>query len=223
MRRIRRLPRLGRLLVALAAGGALFGIATAVQADIPDSGTINACYYSPGKLAPANPRKGALRVIDTSKGQTCARDETALSWNAAGVTGAQGPTGPTGATGPTGPTGPVGAVIRNGYVFADGTLCCGSNGFTVTHTAGTGDYTINFPAGTFNSAGGGLPAITVNTNFDNVLARVGSVVQNGDGSASFEVVMADGADHEFDFIINQHNGPQVAGSVAVKGPRTNSP
>jgi|SRR5581483_11154876 len=96
MHRLRSLGRGGRLLVALAVGGALFGIATAVQADIPDSGTINACYYSPGKLAPANPRKGALRVIDKSKGQTCASDETSLSWNAKGVSGATGPTGPTG-------------------------------------------------------------------------------------------------------------------------------
>ena len=114
MRRLRSLSVGGRLLVALAVGGALFGIATAVQAVIPDSGTINACYYSPGKLALTNPRKGALRVIDTSKGQTCAKDETALSWNAAGVTGAQGATGPTGATGATGATGPTGLTGASG-------------------------------------------------------------------------------------------------------------
>src|SRR5581483_7437965 len=96
MNRLRSLSRGGRLLVALGVGGALFGSATAVQADIPDSGTIDACYYSPGKLALTTPRKGALRVIDTSKGQSCAADETALSWNAKGVTGATGPTGPVG-------------------------------------------------------------------------------------------------------------------------------
>jgi hypothetical protein len=97
MRRLRSLSRGGRILVALAVGGAVFGIATAVYADIPDSGVINSCY---GKT-----NGGFLRVIDTSKGQKCAFNENPLSWNAAGVTGASGATGATGPTGPTGPTG----------------------------------------------------------------------------------------------------------------------
>ena len=138
MHRLRGLGRGGRVLLALAIGGGLFGIATVVQADIPDAGTINACYYSPGKLALANPRKGALRVIDRSKGQSCLKDETALSWNGAGVTGPTGPTGlrgPTGSSsagpkGATGSTGPTGATGTKGDVGPTGVGLTGSTGPT---------------------------------------------------------------------------------------------
>jgi hypothetical protein len=98
-----------RLVLALAAGGAVFGIASAVQASIPDaSGVIHGCYNT--SLAHGSPT-GALRVIDTAKPNgNCASWETPLSWSAnAGVTGATGPTGPTGPTGATGSTGPTGA------------------------------------------------------------------------------------------------------------------
>jgi hypothetical protein len=93
MSRLRALGRGGRLLVALAVGGALFGIATAVQADIPDSGVIHGCY----KIYQGH----ALRVIDTSQGEHCLPGELPLDWNAAGVTGARGATGPTGPRGPS--------------------------------------------------------------------------------------------------------------------------
>jgi hypothetical protein len=74
-----RRPRGGRLLVAVAIGGALFGVATAVQASIPDSsGVAHSCYFVLGKLTKTPPRPGALRVIDTAKGQTCAADEQAI-------------------------------------------------------------------------------------------------------------------------------------------------
>ncbi|HEX3455695.1 MAG TPA: hypothetical protein VHS03_13795 [Gaiellaceae bacterium] len=43
--------RFRRLLVLVAAGGAAFGIASAVQASIPDaSGVAHACYLIKGKL-----------------------------------------------------------------------------------------------------------------------------------------------------------------------------
>ena len=70
---------------ALIAGGVAF-------ATIPDPGTgvIHGCYNT--SLAHGNPT-GALRVIDTAKpGGSCASWETALNWNANGVTGARGPT-----------------------------------------------------------------------------------------------------------------------------------
>src|SRR5437764_13029221 len=100
---VRGLGRGGRLLLALAVGGGIFGIATAVQADIPDSGVIHACYQK---------QNGQLRVIDADQGQSCRPSEVALSWNQTGPTGATGATGPPGPTGPrgaTGPTGPKGA------------------------------------------------------------------------------------------------------------------
>jgi hypothetical protein len=65
---------------ALVSGGA-------VWATIPDSsGVIHACYKT---------SNGALRVIDTGLGGTCAASETALQWN---QTGPPGPAGPAGAT-----------------------------------------------------------------------------------------------------------------------------
>ncbi len=107
MHRLRGLSRGGRLVLALAVGGAVFGIATAVQASIPDSsGVIHGCYNN--SLAHGYPT-GALRVIDTSKvNGNCASWETPLNWLQAAPTGATGPTGQTGPTGPTGATGPTG-------------------------------------------------------------------------------------------------------------------
>ena len=84
MHRLRRLSRGGRLLLGLVVGTAVFGIATAVQASIPDaSGVIHGCYMKSG---------GALSVIDASV-ITCKSGQTALDWNQRGVTG------PTGAQG----------------------------------------------------------------------------------------------------------------------------
>jgi hypothetical protein len=108
MFRLRGLSRGGRLLLALAAGGALFAIATAVQASIPDaSGVIHGCYNN--SLTHGNPT-GALRVIDTAKANgTCAGWELPLNWNQRGVTGAKGVRGPTGLRGAKGATGPTGS------------------------------------------------------------------------------------------------------------------
>jgi BclA-like protein len=62
-----------RLLVALVAGSAAFGVVSIVQASIPGpNGVINACY-----------RKGSgeLRVIDT--GEACKSKEKPLTWSQA--------------------------------------------------------------------------------------------------------------------------------------------
>jgi len=100
MRCFRGLGGSGRVLVALAVGGAIFGLATAVQADISDSGTIHSCYA----------KDGSLRVIDTSAGQSCnTKKETQLDWAQNGQKGATGATGPTGSAGATGPKGATGA------------------------------------------------------------------------------------------------------------------
>jgi hypothetical protein len=95
MNRFPRLGIAGKVLVAAAVGGVLFGVATAVQASIPDSsGVIHGCYNT--SLAHGSPT-GALRVIDTAKvNGNCAAWEAPLNWNQAGATGARGPTGPVG-------------------------------------------------------------------------------------------------------------------------------
>jgi collagen triple helix repeat protein len=130
----------GRLLLALAAGAAVFGIATAVQATIPDSkGVIHACY---AKIS------GALRVIDTAKGQTCSGSEYGVNRSRRGPTGSGGPTGqpgtpgqpgakgatgPQGVTGATGATGAFGPMGSQGDPGSPGTP--GTDGQDVTGTA----------------------------------------------------------------------------------------
>jgi len=88
-----------RVLVALAVAGVAFGIASTVQADIPDGGIVQACYGKPG-----TPQKGALRVRDADQGEQCRFNENPISWGVAGATGQTGPTGPTGPSGSAGPT-----------------------------------------------------------------------------------------------------------------------
>jgi hypothetical protein len=116
MHRFRGLGRGGRLLLALAVGGAVFGIASVVQADIPDSGVIHGCYGKPGTT-----HKGELRVRDASQGEQCRFYENQLDWNQIGPTGVTGPTGPTGPTGAAGPS-----FIASGFVSPAGVLQAGT-------------------------------------------------------------------------------------------------
>ena len=63
--------RVGLLVMAMA----LLLVGSVAYASIPDSqGAIHACR---------NAKSGALRVIDTDKGQTCTKDEVALNWETA--------------------------------------------------------------------------------------------------------------------------------------------
>lgn len=131
MQRLRSLSR-GRVPVALAVGGALFGIASAVQASIPDaSGVIHGCYV---KSAAPGSQPGALRVIDTALGQTCQLSEGALTWSQHGPTGVRGPTGP---KGPTGPSDAYNA-YRKSFVAIPG----GSSATVVSLTLPAGYYTL---------------------------------------------------------------------------------
>jgi hypothetical protein len=127
MDRLHSLGRGRRLVVALVAGAAVFGIASVVQADIPDNGIIHGCYGKEGTAF-----KGQLRVRDSSRQEQCRAYENPLDWNASG------PTGPTGATGPTGPAG----ISLFAVVNADGTLVHGTATGAVKN--GSGDYTVTF-------------------------------------------------------------------------------
>jgi hypothetical protein len=91
---------LRKTLVLVAALVAVIGAAVAATAAIPDSnGVIHACR---------NTKTGALRAIDSERGQTCSKDEAALTWNQIGPQGPAGPAGPQGPAGPAGPPGPAG-------------------------------------------------------------------------------------------------------------------
>jgi hypothetical protein len=112
--------------VAVVVAGAVFGIATAVQASIPDaSGVIHGCYNT--SLAHGNPT-GALRVIDTGAANGhCASWEAPLDWNQRG---------------PTGPTGPAGTATT--------VTAAETNSVNLTTSiAGTDLATLNLPAGSF--------------------------------------------------------------------------
>jgi hypothetical protein len=72
--------RYKRVLLALAVAGAAFGVASAVQASIPDAnGVAHGCYLTKPKLGQADPRPGDLRLIDTDAGKQCASDEQPVS------------------------------------------------------------------------------------------------------------------------------------------------
>jgi hypothetical protein len=83
---------------ALAATALAGGIAVAA---IPGpGGTIEACYTK---------TTGALRLIDSERGQTChPSKELAIQWSQAGPKGDPGPAGPAGPTGPKGDPGAAG-------------------------------------------------------------------------------------------------------------------
>jgi hypothetical protein len=92
-------------IACLAAGSALLsGVALA---DIPDGGVFHGCVKDK-----SGDNEQTLRLIDTSSGGTCRKNETMVSWNMlgpAGPAGAQGPAGPAGAQGLMGPAGAPGA------------------------------------------------------------------------------------------------------------------
>jgi hypothetical protein len=82
MNRLHGLSSAGRLLLAVVVGGVTFGIASAVQASIPDANGVIHGYYNIS-LAHGSPL-GALRVIDTAKiNGNCASWESPLNWEPA--------------------------------------------------------------------------------------------------------------------------------------------
>ena len=82
----------------------VLGFPMIASAVMPNGNTFTAC---------ASKKTGALRVIDKSKNQRCAKTETPLTWSK---------TGPTGARGPTGTNGTPGFERAYAYVQADGTV-----------------------------------------------------------------------------------------------------
>ena len=195
----------GRIVLALLVGGAVFGIASVVQADIPDSGVIHGCYGKPG-----TPQKGQLRVVDASQGEQCRFNENALDWNQAGATGA------TGATGPTGPTGGINAIERQGIVSAAGALVA-SSGFTVTHTQGSVVYDITFPAGTWLPDATNFPVMSGNvfnvvTGYNPAL-NIAQATLFGDGSLVYTVIPGGAIEQKFEFTVLQHVRPNNPGTL----------
>ena len=131
-------------IAVLAALGGAAAVGTLAIAAVPSAdGTINGCY---------GPLIGNLRIIDTSKGESCKQGEQAISWNQKGQVGPAGPAGAKGATGATGPAGPVGPAGPAGAKGATGAT-------GATGPAGAkGDIGAQGPAGAPGAAGTAGPA-----------------------------------------------------------------
>ena len=150
--------------MAIALGGAIFGVAAAVQASVPDSkGVIHGCY----QYTTTNNNYGRLRVFDTAKGGGCNALEKPVNWRQRGVTGATGATGPTGLTGPsgaagptgptgiTGPTGPTGATGASGPTGAPSVWIVRAPPTLIDPTSTKKIATLTLPAGTFEVGAAG--------------------------------------------------------------------
>jgi hypothetical protein len=130
----------------------VFGIATAVQAAIPDAqGVIHGCYNS----------QGALRVIDSASA-TCKSSETALNWNQRGI---PGPTGAKGDQGIQGPSGPKGATGQKGATGSAGSLSTYTNSTVTSIPAGTVNGTSVMCNGSDVPTGGGAAVQYTGMNF----------------------------------------------------------
>jgi hypothetical protein len=113
------------LVIIVLAG--VIGFPMIASAVMPNGNTLNAC---------ASKKTGALRVIDKSKNQRCAKTETPLTWSK---------TGPTGARGPSGTNGTPGSARAYAYVQADGTVVA-ARSKNISVQADTGDagvYCVN--------------------------------------------------------------------------------
>ena len=216
----------------------VFGLAAIAYATIPDSGKVYTACMLTGV--------GSVRLIDPSlpphnRMSHCTPFETQITWNQKGQAGPQGPKGDTGATGQTGadgaqgpkgdtgPQGPQGSAgpagpntTFSGSVNPNGTPQ--ESGFTVQHTAASGLYRIDFPAGTFNGNAGKFLIATVTpigpATFVNFASSIAPIA--ADGSGSFEVQF-DGGETLFDFIVavsittGSNGGTAFSGSVNPNG------
>ena len=202
--KIKNIGRGGKIVLTLVVAGLAFGIATGVQAAIPSAnGEIYGCYAKPG-----TPSQGALRVVD--QGNPCKPGENPLMWS---QTGPQGPQGPPGPQGPIGPTGPKTVTERQGMVGSDATIYY-SDGFTVTHTAGSGVYVIDFPCGTFNYDLVNFPIIDITAfSASKQTWGIGQEVLWGCGAFEATIGTYGNGDHQFVFNVLQHNGPNVPGKA----------
>jgi hypothetical protein len=126
----------GQLTLIIIVLGVVIGFPMIASAVIPNGNTYNACAAKKG---------GALRVIDKSKNQRCAKTETALSWSKTGPPGAPGARGATGTSGTNGTNGTPGSARAYAYVHADGTLDpARSKNISVQEDAGDpGVYCVN--------------------------------------------------------------------------------
>jgi hypothetical protein len=161
----RRPARRSRFAVAIAVAVVLVGVGSIASASIPDArGVLHGCY---AKI------NGALRIIDTGRGQVCSGTENSVVWSQRGPTGAQGVPGPAGpqgtpgaqgadgakgATGPVGPAGVQGPAGAKGATGAMGPAGSGGGPGPAGSTGGRGPTGAAGPTGPSGSNGTGYLA-----------------------------------------------------------------
>jgi hypothetical protein len=155
---------------------AIAGGVTYAVADIGGGGVISGCYKT---------QNGQLRLIDPPT-DSCHPSETAISWSQTGPQGPKGDKGdpgPQGLTGPQAPAGPPGPGTKTVSGYVDGN---GNPAFSSSRTA-VGQYTVSFPAGTWNTFP--VPPVIVMTGIGTGFRLVtwSSAVFSADGSASFAI------------------------------------
>jgi hypothetical protein len=171
----------GQLTLIVVTVAIVIGFPTIASAVIPNGNTYNACALK---------TTGALRVIDTSKSQTCKQTETKLSWSKTGAAGAKGATGARGPSGILGvelviPSGQAANPATNMVSFEStdpGVYCMrytgtGQSGALATpwrlnqseSVDRTATVTLGAPADESCSAGGRVD-FTVTTRIDGVVA-----------------------------------------------------
>jgi hypothetical protein len=200
-----RLARRRVLLAGIVAAMLLLALAANAFASIPDQQQVyHACMLT-SRLPLVG---GSLRLIDTERGQQCARYETSVSWSA---TGATGPAGATGPSGPSGPTGPAGSGLgAYAYIYDDvpvaASLVVGPNSAiplatngpisNISHDADSshviiqidGDYHISWSV---NVSAAEEPAITVGLVVNNVVQNSTLVPANQqNGQTTGEAILS---------------------------------
>lgn len=147
----------GHLTLIIVTLAIVLGLPTIASAVIPNGNTYNAC---------ANKKTGALRLIDTSKKQTCKKStETAVSWSKTGAKGAKGATGPAGTngTGAPGPSGVVSVATIDGFIGSSVTLSGTFQflGGTTSVTVASGQNVVGSVNAALGSSGGASAKISL--------------------------------------------------------------
>jgi hypothetical protein len=177
----RRRPSPATVIALIAQVVASTGVASGAIPSATD-GTITACYDREAGLA--DNKKGTLRVIDPDAGQACnSAKENTLTWKDGSTL--------LGRNDKAADADKLDGLDSSGFArFAgavkfDGTFVEGT-GFTVDKGE-TGEYTIRFPAGTFEGCRFPIVTVTPFLSTGGVVANVSGRVCFGDGGASFSV------------------------------------
>jgi len=185
--------------VALAIAAAVVGAATIASVPVsaapapPDPTVIRACVQidRDRDRGRGNDRDGGqVRIIGPA--ETCARNETLVTWNVTGPAGPEGPQGPAGPPGPQGPQGPQGPTGPQGPQGVQGSTGAQGTPGAQGDQGPKGDK--GDPGTPTASISGQLRSCTPNTDFSGALVFIPghamSVFTGADGAFTLDFVPA---------------------------------